>query len=361
MVQARMGRRDAALASVRKAIELNPVYAPAHWRLGLWLLDADDTEGAERAFARASELNPADPAGNIGLGRVYLQRREESRAVEVLERTLGTIPGDRYAMQLLGTAYGRLGRLEEATFALALGVSGEPSWADPWTDEMTTFRRGFAVQLKDATQHFLAGRTGPAIALLESLHRQKPNDLALLSHLGEVYVAAMRPEDGIRAVEKVIARDPQRYGAYLTLASAHLQQHNLARAVEAIDRAIALNPRLGRAYESKGLILWRTGDEAGARTMFERAILLDPRAVRAMVWRGMLELNRSHADAALESFTRATRLDPTRVEAWVGIANAAMMAGRRDQAAAAVARAVQLNPERPDVKQAAERLRSGQP
>ena len=86
MVHSRMGRREAALESLRKAIELSPGYAPAHWRLGLWLLDADDTEGAAAAFARASALNPADPAGEVGLARVYLQRREESRAVEVLER-----------------------------------------------------------------------------------------------------------------------------------------------------------------------------------------------------------------------------------------------------------------------------------
>ena len=79
---------------------------------------------------------------------------------------------------------------------------------------MMAFRRGFAVRLKDATQYFLAGRTGPAIPLLEALQREKPDDLALLSHLGEVYVAALRPDEGIRTLEQVVARDPERYGAY---------------------------------------------------------------------------------------------------------------------------------------------------
>jgi tetratricopeptide (TPR) repeat protein len=127
MVQARTGDVVPAIASVRRSIELRPDYAPAQWRLGLWLLDVDDTDGAARAFARASEINPADPAGAIGLGRVYLQRREDLRAVELLERTLAKTPGDRYAMQLLGTAYGRLGRTDEAAAAMAVGVSGEPA------------------------------------------------------------------------------------------------------------------------------------------------------------------------------------------------------------------------------------------
>jgi tetratricopeptide (TPR) repeat protein len=358
IVHARLGDAAAAIASVRRSIDLSPDYAPAHWRLGLWLLDLDDTDGAARAFARASEIDPADPAGVIGLGRVYLQRREDVRAVELLERALVRTPGDRYAMQLLGTAYSRLGRTDEAASALAIGVSGEPSWADPWTDDMTSYRRGFAVRLKDATRHFLDGRTGPAITLLEALHRERPDDLALLSHLGEVYVAALRSQDGIRALEQVVARDSERYGAYVALASGYLQQQDLARAADAIDRAIALNPVFGRAYETKGLILWRRGDEAGARTMFERAVHFDPRAVRAMVWKGMIELNLSNAAAALASFTQATRLDPVRVDAWVGIANAAMAMRRVDQAEAALARAAKLSPDSPEVRQAIARLRS---
>jgi tetratricopeptide (TPR) repeat protein len=353
-----MGRLEEAIQDVRKAIEVNPSYAPAHWRLGLWLLDKDDTEGAERAFARASELNPADPSGGIGLARVYLQRHDDQRAAEVLERTLAKSPGDRYAMQLLGTAYRRLQRLDEGAFALAVGVSGEPAWVDPWTDEMTSFRRGFAVRLKDATQYFLDGRTAPAIQLLEALQREKPDDLALLSHLGEVYVAALRPDEGIRALEKVVARDPERYGAFANLASGYLQQNDLTRALAAIDRAIALNPSYGRAYETRGLILWRSGDDSGAHDMLERAVRFDPRAVRAIVWKGMVEMNLANPGAALESFTRATHLDPTRVDAWVGISNAAMVMKRIDQATAALQRATQLNPDAPDVKQAAERLRS---
>ena len=358
VVEARMGRPEDAVRDVRRAIEAAPGYAPAHWRLGLWLLDANDTEGAERAFKQASALDPADPAGAVGLGRTYLQRNDNLRAVAVLERTLAKSPGDRYAMQLLGTAYRRLGRVDEAAFALAVGVGGEPTWADPWTDEMTAFRRGFAVRLKDATQYFLAGQTKQAIPLLEALQREKPEDLALLSHLGEVYVAALRPEDGIPTLERVVAREPDRFGAYVSLASGYLQQNDLIRAREAIDRAIAINPSLGRAYETKGLILWRAGDDRAAREMLQQAVLHDPRAVRAMVWQGMVEMNLARPGDALVSFTRATRLDPTRVDAWVGVGNAAMMLGQFDRAAAAVERAAQLNPDAPDVKQAVDRLRS---
>jgi cytochrome c-type biogenesis protein CcmH/NrfG len=54
-VEARLGRIDDAVRDMRRAIEINPVYAPAQWRLGLWLLDQNQLEGAERALA----LNPS--------------------------------------------------------------------------------------------------------------------------------------------------------------------------------------------------------------------------------------------------------------------------------------------------------------
>ena len=104
-----------------------------------------------------------------------------------------------------------------------------------------------------------------------------------------------------------MTRDPERFGAYVDLASAYLQKNDVVRARAAIDRAIALNPSLGRAYETKGLILWRAGDDRGARDMFRAAVGHDPRMVRAMVWQGMVEMNLTNAAGALESFTNVPR------------------------------------------------------
>ena len=355
-VENRLGLTDDAIRDMRRAIAVEPGYAPAEWRLGLWLLDRNDVDGAERAFTRAQELAPGDMSAVAGLARVYLQRHEEQRAVDVLEGALAKNPGDRYALQLLGTAYSRLGRAEEAGFALAVGAGGEPTWADPWTNEMLLHRRGFAVRLKDATQYFLAGQTGPALALLEQLQQEKPDDIALLSHLGEVHVVAGRTKEGVAALERVVARDPRQFEAFVNLASGYLQQGDLARARAAIDRAIAINPTLGRAYQTKGLILWRSGDERSAAEAFSEAIRYDPRDVRALVGLGMMQTNLARPTHALDAFTRAARLDPTRTDAWVGVANAAMTLGDRDRAAAALQQAVRLNPDSPGVKQALTRF-----
>ena len=166
-------------------------------------------------------------------------------------------------------------------------------------------------------------------------------------------------EVSILSAQSIIsAMDPQRFEAYVNLASGYLNQNDLARARAAVDRAIAINPVLGRAHETRGLILWRSGDERAALDALRAAVRNDPRDVRALIWAGMVATNLARPADALESFARATRLDPTRVDAWVGIANASMTLGEWNRAASALQHATELDPEAPAVRQAAERLRS---
>jgi tetratricopeptide (TPR) repeat protein len=67
LVEARSGGMDDAIRDVGRSIEANGTYAPAHWRLGLWRLDRDDTDAAEQAFARALEIDPHDVSAAVVL------------------------------------------------------------------------------------------------------------------------------------------------------------------------------------------------------------------------------------------------------------------------------------------------------
>ena len=356
--ESRLGRTEDAIRDMRRATDINPTYAPAFWRLGLWLLDQNQTEGAERAFNRATELAPADRAGWTGLARVYLQRDENARAAGLLERLAGASPADGYTLQLLGTAYRRLGRAEQAAAAAQVGAKGEPLWSDPWTEEMVAFRRGYAALLKDATAYIVAGRFPQAIAILEQLRQDKRDDLVLMAHLGQVYVAAGRDADGVALLETVIARQPDRFEAHVDLATGYMHLANMAKARVEAERAVALNGSYSPAYETLGLIRWRGDDRRGAIDAFDRSVALDPRNVRALIWKAMVQTNDGRAADALATFERAAHTDPTSADAWIGIANAQMNNHDFAAAAAALQNAERLQPDRPVVKATAERLQS---
>src|SRR4029077_3614900 len=191
----------------------------------------------------------SDRAGWVGLARVYLQRGETARAAGLLERLVASGPSDPYMMQLLGTAYRRLGRADEAASASGVGARGEAQWSDAWTDEMLAFRRGYAALLRDATSYVVAGQFPAAIRILEQLRREKPDDLVLRAHLGQVYVAAGRDAEGVPLLEQVIASAPDRFEAHVDLATGYMHQGDLAKARTEVERAVSLNPSYGPARE----------------------------------------------------------------------------------------------------------------
>ena len=93
---------------------------------------------------------------------------------------------------------------------------------------MLEFRRGYAALLKDATAYIVAGQFPAAIAILEQLRRDRPDDLVLMAHLGQVYVAAGRDAEGVALLERVVGRQPDRFEAHVDLATGYMHQGELA-------------------------------------------------------------------------------------------------------------------------------------
>jgi len=344
LIKSRLGDQPGGLAALDRVLELDSTYAPAHWRRGLWLLDQGDPASAEASFSRATKVDPADAGGWVGLARVYLTRGENQRAVEMLERLLNDHPGDRYALQLLGTAYRRIGREDDARFTLAVGAGGEPVWCDPWSDQVGSDRRGFASVLKEATALAMAGDFAQAIPLLERLRAARPDDIALLNHLGAIYAASGRLSEAIALLESLLARDPQNFDTHLNLATAHTFDRAFARAESHVDRALAIRPTSARALEAKGVILWQAGRPTEARHVLEAALARDPRQARPRVWIGFLLDEQRQPAAALPWFEAALRTDPMSADALVGLGMAQFQLGARDAAAMALRRAEQIDP-----------------
>jgi tetratricopeptide (TPR) repeat protein len=356
LVESRLGHHDAALAALGRTNELAPEYAPAWSRRGVWLLDRGDDRGAQAAFERSLALAPDDLSASLGMARVHLARREHERAASVLERVLEQHPGDRYALQLLGTAYRRLGRVDDAEFALAVGAEGEPTWHDPWSEEVGQYRRGFATELKSATADAMAGRFDAALPRLEKLRRGRPDDIALANHTAEVLTAAGRPQDAIAMLAPIAQHDGVNADTHIVLASAYFAAGNLAAADGHAARAIALHASGARAFEIRGLVAWRSGRAKDAASFFEQGRARDPRDGRLPAWIGVIALEQGRATDAAALFSEVLRKHPLQPDALAGLAMAQDTLGEHEQAALALARAEQVAPGHPRVQEARARL-----
>jgi tetratricopeptide (TPR) repeat protein len=356
LVTSRLGQFDAAWAALARTNDLAPEYAPAWARRGDWLLDRGDVDAAEAAFRRALTIDGGSLWASVGIARVHLERREYQHAAELLEQLLERHPGDGYALQLLGTAYRRLGRVDEASVALTVGTRGDRALRDPWSEEIGQYRRGFATTLKAATAEAMAGQFDRALPLFEELRRTNPADISLANHTAEVLTASGRPAEAIELLTSMIRARADNADTHLALASAHLASGDVAPAEAAADRAIALRASGARAHEIKGMIAWRGERRLDAIAHFEHGLARDPRHVRMLAWIGLIALEQNRPQEAAAAFNQVLRRDPLQPDALAGLALAQLALGSREQAAIALKRAEQVAPRHPRVREARMRL-----
>ncbi|HJU43496.1 MAG TPA: tetratricopeptide repeat protein [Vicinamibacterales bacterium] len=356
VLRARRGADEEALADLDRAIALSPGYAPAHWRRGQWLLDRGDTAEAKAAFDVAAKIAPSDPAGPTGLALVHLAKGENAEAAALLEKLLATTPGDRYALQLLGTAYRRLGREDEARFALIIGSSGQPAWTDPWSDDVSKYRRGFAAMLKEATQLGVERKFDEAIALLNQLTKTRPDDKALRVYLGGMYAAAGKIDQAAAILDPIIAADPTQFDATMHLATGYLFTGNLDTAANYATRALALRPASADAAKLRGMVHWQQGRTREAEALFEAAAAADPRDPMPHLWIGMILGQQARYVDARRRFEVALSKNPLLGDALIGVADTFAATGNWDAAKVALERARQAEPDNPRLAAARDRI-----
>jgi tetratricopeptide (TPR) repeat protein len=356
LLKARQGEIDSALADIEIVARRSPAYAPAQWRRGLWLLDRGDLAKAESALQVAAQLAPADPAGHIGLALVQLSNRQDADAARTLEQVLARHPGERYALHLLGTAYRRLGRDSDARFALTIGSSGQPSWPDPWADEVAQYRRGFAVMLKEATQLGLERKFDQAIPLLERLVSLRPDDRALKIYLGGMHAAAGQVARAAAILDPILAADPTQFDALMHLASGYLFAGDLDQASTYAARALALRPSSADAAKLQGMVHWQRGRLREAETLFTEAAASDPRDPMPHLWMGMILGQQMRYIEARRRFEAALSKNPLLGDALIGVADTFAATGAFTEARVALDRAGQAEPNNPRLAAARDRI-----
>lgn len=174
---------------LRRAIELNPNYAPAHaWLCETLAIAGRDAE-ALPACRRAVELNPLGPAANLLLAVPLAGLGRDDEALAQVRRTLDLDPNITLARLMEAGFLLRLGRPDRAAASLEALARGEGApdralrsvaRAYPGTDP--------SPQAIDAVR-VLEQKTGPG-----------------LFYVATLYAWAGSPSDAVRVIETAVAR-----------------------------------------------------------------------------------------------------------------------------------------------------------
>ncbi|MGA9867585.1 MAG: tetratricopeptide repeat-containing glycosyltransferase family protein [Acetobacteraceae bacterium] len=119
-----LGRRDAALRALRRAVALNPSSARAQYHLGNAFQASESHAEAELCYRAALTLAPgtAEALNNLGNSLRALDRHEE--AIACYREALQRRPDNPPALYNMGRSLTQLDRLDEAEAALRAALAG---------------------------------------------------------------------------------------------------------------------------------------------------------------------------------------------------------------------------------------------
>jgi Tfp pilus assembly protein PilF len=103
-----------SIANIKKALKLDPNYAPAYLLLGEAYVETREFVEAESAFEKASKLEPGDATAFFGIGFALNAQKDFIGAQRPLQRSLELNPNSAEAHYEMGKSLWGLGKWQEA-------------------------------------------------------------------------------------------------------------------------------------------------------------------------------------------------------------------------------------------------------
>lgn len=188
------GDRAAAVASLRRALELDGAFAPAHARLAVLLQEGGAAQEALSHFAAAAQLRP----------------------------------GDARAWSNLAACLHAIGRNDEAEGAARTALKADPRFA------LAHLNLGRILAAR--------GRMAEGRASLEQCVALQPANGEAWDHLGRLALETGPLVQARGCFERAVHAEPRRAGAWVRLASTQLHLGEPRDAADALGRAEALRP-----------------------------------------------------------------------------------------------------------------------
>jgi tetratricopeptide (TPR) repeat protein len=227
-----LGRNEEALAAYRRALELDPQLAVAHYNLGLAQLALGQGDEAMGSFRQALALQPDYPEAHTNLGVVLAGRGELEEALEHYREAVALRPGDGGTHFNLGQGLLMAGQVEEGLGELRKGVELEP--ANP-------------------SGHMLLGQTlmglgrlAPAAESLQNALRLRPQWVEPMIPLA--WILATAQEDALRDGETAVR---------LAESATHHTQYRNLDALNALAAAYAEMGQFDRSQQVIGEVIRR--------------------------------------------------------------------------------------------------------
>ncbi len=279
-------------------------------RINQLLIEAEEhleeglTDSALAKFGLALEENPKLIEAQMGMGNIWRQRGDYTKAKLAFESATRIDPNDFDARYYLGHMQHLLGEIENAirTYLQALAIDPDSHVAN-----------------RDLAAAYLqSGRPGDALTYARKATELNPDSQESWSNLAACYSLLGDYDMAVDAYRQAAELGPLAEPVLLGLADAHIRLGNYTRAINTLDALLRESPS-ATAYERLGFAQFKMREFEIALRNFRRALKLNEQDTAALNGVGVslmtlyIEGDRTNPyqrDQALDAWRQSLKVRP---------------------------------------------------
>ena len=216
----------AAVAPLRRAVELFPGQSRPRFLLGVALERSGDLGGAAESFESASHLDPSDGETLIHLAGVYLQSKKPAEAAKKYRTALETQPKSELALRGL---------------ALSLDAEAKPEAVEAYRSYLALNPQDSAMRARFVQLLVANKQYDEAFAVTEKSSNGQAPSLDALRLRADILIGQNKYEEAIATLKQMIALAPQDAQLHGGLGRLYLQKREFADAERELKIAIQLD------------------------------------------------------------------------------------------------------------------------
>jgi tetratricopeptide (TPR) repeat protein len=388
-----------AVVEYRNAIQQDPKYGEARYKLAETYAKLDDARNAYREYIRAADLLPANADAQLRAGTLLLLAGQYEDARTRADKVLATQPKHIEAQVLRANALAGLKNMEAAIEEINEAIALDPSKATTYANLGALEQvRGRAVEAEAAFKKAIEADPKSVIALLaysnfliaagrgqeaegsikQALTIEPKNTLANRAlaalymssnrrqeaepvlkvlaengdatsrlQLADYYLGMNRPDDAMPLLEAVSKENAHFAEAKARVAAIQFAQGKKPEANKTVDEVLAKQPNNAMLLLAKARLLLADRNVNEAVVKAKAAISADPTSIGAHYMLGSLQASRGEAEEAMASFREVLKLNPRAVAAQLQLSQLELSRGSSESSLQLAQDAVSNQPNNP--------------
>jgi tetratricopeptide (TPR) repeat protein len=394
-----------AVIEYRNAVQQDPRFGEARFKLAEALRLSGDARGALREYVRAADLLPKDFMAQLRAAEYLVRSGRYEDAMARAEKALAINPKSADALITKGAAHVGLRDFDAAVAEAQDAVALDPDRAELYTSlalmqvtrggstdaanaeaaltkavavdprsihaklalasfywstrrlqqAETTLQEAIAIAPRDVTVNralstLYQSTNRPALAEPHlKIVADDSKDTRARFALADYYAASKRPDEAVKLLEALAESDKTAYAAAKSrVAKVQYNSGAAARAHQTVDEVIRREPRSAIGFTTKAQFLFAEGRLDDALRSVQSAIALDPRSAASNLLLGRIQLARREPQEAITALQAVTKLSPRFWPAKVDLARAFVLARRHGEATAAAEEVLKEQPANAD-------------